>query len=189
VQLKDIVDGFVLSASQIYQMDNYRAHVLAQMEILRRATAYRCREYVVPKNGQTVPAYSQVEQSISVQPGSYLWGLTWTSPFNVTDDGTDGLYLYIQITDACTETPFFSDYVLAENFQATAASTANQVVRNPPLLSQPRLIGEPGKIDVELYNSYSSAMNCQLVLLVAEPTIAPDQMQRYYEQQRIRNLL
>lgn len=188
--LKDISDGFVLSASQTYQLVNFRAHALAQMEVLRRASAYRCREYVVPKNGQVVPAFSQVELAITVQPGSYVWGLTWCSISNITGDGTDGNHLYVQITDACTETPFFSDYCLASAFQALQpTTTANQLVHNPALLSQPRLIGEPGKIDVELYNSLSEDMNCQLVVLVAEPAIAPDQMQRYYERQRIQELL
>jgi len=186
---KDIVDGFVYSASQLYHQVNYRANVLAQMEVLRRASAMRCREYVIPKNGTTVPAYSQIEQSITVQPGSYVWGLTWSSPFNVTDDGTDGNYLYIQVTDACTETPFFSDYILANTFAATPASTANQIVRNPALLAQPRLVGAPGKLDVELYNSYSVDMSCQLVILVAEPAISPDQMQQFYERQRIEEML
>jgi len=62
-------------------------------------------------------------------------------------------------------------------------------VKNPVLLTQPRLIGEPGKVDVELYNSYSSDMQCQLVILVAEPALAPSEMARWFEKQRIEGLL
>lgn len=183
--VKDIVDGFVESASQLYQPINYRANALAQMEVLRRATAYRNRQYVVPRNTVLVRAFNQVEQALSLQPGCYVWGLTFTIFTPEIDPGT----LYVQITDACTEVPFFSDYALASCLAATAASSTNRTVRNPVLLSQPRLVAEPGKLDVEIYNSNAVDVDCQLVILVAEPAIAPQEMMRYLERQRIQELL
>jgi hypothetical protein len=182
--VKDIVDGFVLSASQTYQLMNYRSNVLAQMEVLRRAAAYRNRQYCVPNQlQQSVAAYSQVEQQISVQPGSYVWGLTFKQLTGEVNT------IHIQLTDACTETPFFSDYAYGDNYKAVAAAAGAEVVHNPVMLGQPRLIGDPGLIDVEVYNNSASAITCQLVVLVAEPAIAPDQMEAYFQKQRIAGMI
>lgn len=185
---RDIVDGFMLSASQLYLPINYRAHALAQMEILRRAAAYRCREYTVPNKLQTViPAFSQVEQQVAVNPGSYVWAISFASlPVGPVDESS---FIFIQITDACTEVPFFSDYIRATQYKPTPAATGNSVTRNPPLLSPPRLIGEPGHLDVEIYNTFSSDVTCQVNISVAEPAIPPQQMERYFELRRIREMV
>jgi hypothetical protein len=174
---KPINDGFLYSLSMVYQPIVYRASALAQMEVLRRAVGYRVREYVVPNSGNNpIAAYSQLEQQVNTVAGAYLWGLTFSAPFNAS--GNDPGNIYIQITDACTESPLFSDYVLASQFNAVAPSDANGWNRrNPPLLAQPLLIGPPGLLDVELYNSASVAIKCQLVLLMAEPCIPPKQVE------------
>lgn len=185
---KDIVDGFVLSASQLYLPGLYRPAVLSQMDVLRRAAAYRNRQYVVPNQLQTViAAYSQVEQQVSVQPGTYVWGLTFTAPFDEIADASS--YIRIQLTDACTETPFFADYMRGPGLEATAAAAGNFVTRNPVLLPQPRLIGNPGLIDVELYNSADVDIDAQLLILVAEPAIPPDAIETYFAQQRIAQMI
>lgn len=178
-----VLDGFVYSLSMLYQPVVFRASALAQMEVLRRAVGYRVREYCVPDQGdRPIAAYGQIEQQVNTMPGAYLWGLTFSAPFGeVSNPGSE---IYIQITDACTESPLFSDYALANQFTAVQGSDANGWNRrNPPVLAQPLLIGPPALLDVEMYNSAAVAINCQLVLLVAEPCLPPDQVLKFIEMQ------
>lgn len=179
---RDIVDGFTMSASQLLVPSSTRALILGQMDTLRRASAMRPRHYIAPLDSdELIPAFKQVEYQISVMPGSYVWGLSFAyvpGDDEVTTD--DALKLHMQITDVCTETPFFSDYVRCINFLTEPNLVANfypvGTPRWPHLLAQPRLIGDPAKLDVEIYNSSAVDITCQLVLFVAEPCLPPDQM-------------
>ena len=179
-----VVDGFVYSLSLLYLSTSYRPSALASMEILRRAKGYRCREYLVPDNLlNPIPAFGQVEQQINTIPGSYLWGLTFSAPFNLAGTGDDAVYIYYRITDACTETPLFSDYALNQ-MEAVQSSNANGWNRrNPAIMSTPRLIGEPGLLNVEVYNKASVAITCQLALLMAEPCVPPEAMRQLLRQE------
>ena len=178
---RPLVDGFVHSLSMLYQPTVFRASALAQMEVLRRAKGYRVREYCVPdQERETIPAYSQVEQQVNTMPGAYLWGMTFSAPFGETADNAANIF--IQVTDACTESPIFSDYALASHFAATPSSNTNGWNRrNPPIFAQPLLIGPPALLDVEIYNKAAVAVRCQLVLLVAEPCLPPDEVLRLIE--------
>lgn len=179
---RDIVDGFTMSASQLLVPSSTRALILGQMDVLRRASAMRPRHYIAPLDSdEPIPAYKQVEYQISVMPGSYVWGLSFA--YDPGDDevtADDIAKVHVQITDVCTETPFFSDYVRAVNFLTAPALATNfyptGTWRAPHLLAQPRLIGDPAKLDVEIYNSSAVDIPCQLVLMVAEPCLPPDQM-------------
>jgi hypothetical protein len=181
-----LLDGFVLSASQLYLPIIYRASALAQMEVLRRSRGYRTRWYLVPDDLQDpIPAYSQVELQINVPPGSYLWGLAFTIPERLNDSLVNTV-CHVQITDACTETAIFSDYVMEQNVVSLIPGNGGQNRRNPMILAQPALIGQPGLVDVEIFNGSTSgatppvgvSLNCQLALLFAEPCVPPEEMQR-----------
>ena len=176
---RDIVDGFTMSASQLLVPSSSRALILGQMDVLRRASALRPRHYIAPLDSdEPIPAYKQNEYQISVMPGSYVWGLSFAMYERELD--TSGELVHIQITDVCTETPFFSDYVRGINFLTDPGLVPTfyptGTFRAPHLLAQPRLIGDPAKLDVEIYNSSSADAHCQLVLFVAEPCLPPDQM-------------
>jgi hypothetical protein len=181
-----LLDGFILSASQLYLPIIYRASALAQMEVLRRSRGYRTRWYLVPDDLQDpIPAYSQVELQINVPPGSYLWGLAFTIPERLNDSLVNTV-CHVQITDACTETAIFSDYVMEQNVVSLIPGNGGQNRRNPMILAQPALIGQPGLVDVEIFNGSTSgatppvgvSLNCQLALLFAEPCVPPEEMQR-----------
>jgi hypothetical protein len=81
----------------------------------------------------------------------------------------------------CKETPFFSDYPRGINFLTDPGLIGiggffpTGTFRAPHLLSQPRIIGDPAKLDCEIYNSNSVAIHAQLILFVAEPCLPPDQ--------------
>jgi len=178
---RDIVDGFTMSASQLLVPTSARALILGQLDTLRRASALRPRHYIAPLDSdEPIPAFKQNEYQISVMPGSYVWGLSFA--YIPSDEVTtaEALKLHVQITDVCTETPFFSDYVRGVTF-LTAPSLVTSfyptgTFRAPHLLAQPRLIGDPAKLDVEIYNSSSVDIQCQLTIMVCEPCLPPDQM-------------
>lgn len=176
---RDIVDGFTMSASQLLVPTSYRALILGQMDVLRRASAMRPRHYVAPlQTDIPIPAYGQVEYQISVMPGSYVYGLS----FAIKESQTDfAQYVHIQLTDIYTEMPFFADYARAINFitdpgAAAAVGYPTGTWRAPFLFAQPRIICDPGNIEVEMYNSSDTALYCQLCIFVAEPCLPPDQM-------------
>lgn len=169
---KSVVDGFTLSASTIYLPTTYRVSVLASMEALRKARGYRSRWFITPVDSdQPIGARSQLEYQIQTQPGSYVWGISFSAPFNDTGTEVDADFIYFQITDACTETPFFSDYAKASAFEFTQTS----VIR-APFLMMPRLIGEPGLLNVEIYNGAADDINCQLLIMIAEPCLPTAEM-------------
>lgn len=191
-----ILDGFTLSASMLLLSTTYRGSALAQMEVLRRSRGYRCRQYNIPDADDSenpIGPFSQIERQVQTLPGSYLWGIGFSAPASLNDalvQATINGLIHIQITDACTETPIFSDYIYS--YQVTSAAPANgsQNRRNPMLLAQPALIGEPGLIDVEIYNRLvdtstppvGQSLSCQVVLFVAEPCVPPEQMRKLLEQ-------
>lgn len=187
-----ILDGFVHSASMLYLSTTYRASALAQMEVLRRAKGYRCRHYLVPDaddNENPIGPFSQIERQINTLPGSYLWGICFSAPSSLNDSlevGSINGDVHVQITDACTETPIFSDYVYSYQIACASPANGSQNRRNPFILAQPALIGEPGLIDVEIYNRLvdtatppvGQSLTCQVVLMVAEPCVPPEQMRQ-----------
>lgn len=167
---RQLVDGFVYSASMVYLPTTYRASALANMEVLRRARGYRTRWYVVPEDLENpIAAYSQMEYQVQVQPGSYVWGITFSAPFGEVENASSSIF--VQVTDNCTETPFFSDYTKGVQFEPVIGSAHRH-----PTLIMPRIVGQPGTLAVELYNSAAVSIQCQLALLVAEPCVPPHEM-------------
>ncbi len=175
-ELPDIFDGFTMSLSLPLLSTSYRVHAQAQMEVLRRARGYRWAAWSAPSMAEptvgsvtpakTVPAYSQIEEQWSIPAGSYLWG--WS--FAVLS-GAAGNF-YINLTDACTETALFSDYVNGAIFTPGAAP-----VRGPSMLASPRLISDPGKVNVEVYNNSSVDISAQFVGYFAIPIPLPPGLQ------------
>jgi len=198
-QERTVLDGWLYSNSMVYLPTTYRASVLAQMEVLRRARGYRARWYVTPEDSdEPVVAFSQVEYQVRVQPGSYLWGITFAAPFGETVDADDedvdpAKFIHVQVTDACTETPLLSDYARGSHFAGFASfgSVASQVKtsRRAPVMIMPRLIGDPGLLDVEIYNGASVDVRCQLVLLVAEPCVPYGEMRDLIEKAGMAGIL
>lgn len=183
-----IVDGFTISASMLYLPTTFRASALAELEVLRRAKSYRARQYAVPDDlEQPIRAYDQIEYQVASLAGSYLWGLIFsvlsTSNEDLVSVAAAPGFIRIQITDACTETPLFSDYTYGTAFVGATQGT-NGATRNPKLI-KPNLLGQPAHLDVELYNQASVDITCQLLLLMAEPQLPPDEMERLLRAQGI----
>ena len=170
---RQLVDGFLCSASMLYLPTTYRASALANMEVLRKARGYRTRWYISPEDLENpVAAFSQLEYQVRCQPGSYVWGVTFSAPFHDSGEETaDGSFITVQVTDDCTETPFFSDYTKGVQLEPVTGSG-----RRHPVLIMPRIVGLPGTLTIELYNAAPVDIRCQLALLVAEPCVPPHEM-------------
>jgi hypothetical protein len=172
----DVVDSFTYSTTLRLLQTQYRANVLAQLEVLRRARGYKARYYTSPDSlVEPILAFGQVETQIRAVPGTYVWGLSLYAA-TITN-------LKIQVTDASTEIPLFSDYIRAALMQPS--STGGRV---PFLLGQPRLISEPGQINVEIYNDNATTNTVQLVLYCAEPVLPNPDINEANHYQRYRRL-
>jgi hypothetical protein len=172
---KDICDGFTHSSSLLYLSSRYRAHALAQLEVLRRARSYRHLVRCVPDNLlEPIPAFSQIEQQVHVEPGTYLIGLLLSAGVgNGIYSGSENM-VHFNIVDSCTKTPLASEY--------TFGNTLTPAFRNPHLLSAPRLIDEPGLLNCECYVRAPTPLFVQLCLFFATPSLLPWEAAAYYGQ-------
>ncbi len=171
-----IVDGFTHSLSTKLLPTTYRAHVLAQMETLRRSSNYQFKLFSAPDSANAaIPAYSQNEYQVKMRPGTLVWGV-FLSAF-ATNAGVvaDLTTSYVQVTDMSTGTPLMSDYELGQVMSGNLNPTpARMYERYPSLLPGPRLVSGSGQVNIEIYNSGAVGNTYQLVLYCAEPMPQPD---------------
>lgn len=157
--LKNVVDGF--SYNTMLQMLPYRyfPQALGQMDILRRAANYRPRWFVFPDDiSQPIVGFDTAYFQIEVAHGSYLWGLNWAV---LNGEVTD---LLVKIVDSCTGVPLSNDVVNGGGLHLNGTTRCS-----PVLLTQPRLILNPGLVDIEITNRVAASRTCQLLLHFAEP--------------------
>jgi len=169
VTLAQVVDGFTYNTQLLYLADRYFPNALAQLDILRRAANYRPRWYCVPDDiDQPINPYDTLYYQIEVAANSYCWGYSFASISANDPNGdpaeTTASDLLIQAVDACTGVPLFQDFASGggnhSNFTARAV---------PIVLSQPRLILNPGLVNVEIANKTPNTITCQLLLHFAVP--------------------
>jgi hypothetical protein len=178
IPLKQIVDGFSYNASMKYLPNRFFPNALAQLDILRRAANYRPRWWAIPDTPNAVQPYDTFYMQCEVADGSYLWGYNFCTLLAISPADasvpvapTD---LCIQAVDSCTGIPLFQDYANG------GAMTINGNSRMYPiLLTQPRLILEPGLVNVSIANRTANTIVCQLLLHFAEPcqTICEEERQ------------
>ena len=182
--LKQVVDGFSYNTSFLWLQNRYFPNALAQLDVLRRASNYRTRWWCIPDDiDQPIQPYDTLYFQCEVSSGSYLWGYHFSSVSAVNPAGgpaeTTAADILIQVVDACTGIPLFQDF--ANGGAAHSNFTARML---PILLTQPRLILEPGLVNVELSNRTKNTINCQLLLHFAESCklIDEDTRQRDWKQ-------
>jgi len=168
IMLKQVVDGFSYNASLLYMMNYYYPNALAQLDVLRRAANYRPRWWTIPDTPDPVQPYDTFYMQCNVADGSYLWSYNFKTLLAIDPEGqatevhdTD---LCIQVVDSCTGIPLFQDYA-----NGGGLSTNGDARLYPVLLSQPRLILEPGLVNVSIANRTANLIYCQLLLHFAEP--------------------
>lgn len=169
IVVPQVVDGFSYNTMLYWLPNRYGPNALAQLDILRRAANYRARWFVVPDDiDQPVTPYDTLYYQINVAAGSYLWGYQFSS-ISATDPddspiATTATDLLIEAVDSCTGIPLFQDFASGGGCHSDFTS---RVV--PILLTQPRLILEPGLVNVQIANRTANTITCQLLLHFAEP--------------------
>ncbi len=169
IVLEQVVDGFSYNTNLLYLPNRYFPHALAQLDILRRAANRRPRWFTIPDAiDQPIQPYDTLYFQINVFPESYLWGYMFTSLSAIGPDDRPAEHtpsdILIQAVDSCSGIPLFQDFANGggchSNFTARCL---------PILLTQPRLILEPGLVNVQLSNRTPNAITCQLLLHFAVP--------------------
>lgn len=182
--LQSPIDAFVYNPAIRYRPYEYMGLALAGMDVLRRANTYRPKLYCVPDDfNQPIQAYETVEHQVRVTPNSYVWGLQ-CNQYSLADGGPGwaviaGANVWIQITDSCNGLVYFSDFARGTAMQTLKGTPTDQRWQHHPhLLTQPRLVLEPGLLAVELANDSAANLRCQLIIFTAEPC------ERYIPEQR-----
>lgn len=170
LELPGVVDAFTLNPSIRYRPGYYMPLALASLDVLRRANTWRPKLHTLPDDiNMPIPAFETLEYQVRVVPGSYLWALV-LNQYNDAWASVNAADVWCQITDSCNGIPLFDDFISARShstLQNVATDARNAML--PHLLTQPRLILEPGLLNVELANTATVARRCQLVLFTAEP--------------------
>lgn len=166
-----VIDGLSYQLMTPMLPNRYLPAAMGQLEAIRKAGAYRSRWYVCPEDSrQIIAAYDTVEQQVRIVSGSWLYGLMLSQADPVTLAYVPPSNLTLRLTEGATGIGFSDDYVCALAFAGSAAQY--KWPGRPYLLSQPRLIVEPGFLNVEISNLLATATGrVQLVLLCAEPCV------------------
>ena len=173
MKLPQIVDAFSYNTMLIWQHCRFFTNALAQLDVLRRAVNYRTRWWVIPDDiDQPIAPYDTLYFQCQVSSGSYLWGggFSAVSATTINDAGevvpteVAASDLLIQVVDSCTGIPLFQDFANAGGFHSNFSSRMTPQF----MLSQPRLILEPGLVNVEISNRTGNTITCQLLLHFAE---------------------
>ena len=167
-RLRQVVDGFSYNTMLLYQQCRFFPNALAQLDVLRRAANYRTRWWVIPDDiDQPIQPYDTLYFQCVVSGGSYLWGYSFCSISATGPAGgpvaTTATDILIQAVDSCSGIPLFQDF--ANGGGAHSNFSARMM---PILLTQPRLILDPGLVNVEISNRTANTIPCQLLLHFAE---------------------
>lgn len=157
---RPVIDGFCYDLTRLFVPGWYEPMALGQLEAIRKSGLYRARWHAVPEEPVALAAYDTLEQQVRIVPGSYLWGIA-SSVLGA---------LLVRIVEGSTGIPFMNDFVYGSSLSAPTAGGTH----HPILLTQPRLITDPGWVQVEISNTSAAmiaAANLQLVLLCAEPCV------------------
>ena len=175
--LDQVVDGFSYNTDLLYLPNRYFPNALSQLDILRRASNFRARWFVIPDDiDQPLQPYDTLYFQIQVEPGAYLFGYMFSSisatgdtappivPDPIGPVATTASDVLVQAVDSCSGVPLFQDF--ANGGGCHSDFTARCL---PILLTQPRLVLAPGLVNVQLSNRTANTITCQLLMHFAVP--------------------
>lgn len=168
--LSNIADGFTLHPGMIELPGRYEPMAIAQLELIRRAKTYRPYWMLVPESSKTIGAYDNYSYQVHLKPGSWLCGLQLTV-LDVLDQpelAMSGAILSVQITETFSGAQLFSEHSRTQPLcnQAWFGDASHLQFF---LLSEPKVVVEPGDLDIEVCNLTDLGRKWQLMLLTAEP--------------------
>jgi hypothetical protein len=101
-----VLDGFLYNTNLRCNL-RFASLAIGEYDALRRSGAFRPKDWCIPEDSElvSVPAYDSYEYQVSCAPGAAVWGYTFTK------GGSENDYS-IQVTDACTDVPLFSEPLL-----------------------------------------------------------------------------
>ncbi len=155
----EIQDGIALQHLWVPLANSYDALAAEQLRLLRVANGMRPYLIVIPLAGQTVAPWDTYRRQFAVPPGSWLLGFVTVGGF------ASSAQRRVQIKDSCTGLPLFSDFI-----GGGALYTGLECAIGMQALPAPRLIGDPGTIDVELAQLTGGVtMTYSLVIVFSVP--------------------
>jgi hypothetical protein len=145
-----VIDGFSFDTNLRCDLQ-FENLAIQQYDALRRASAYRFKNWLVPKDSTVmIPAFDSYEYQLYLKPGSAIWGYVFWQVAGLS----------FQLRDSCDDVPLFSE------------PSTNQTHSSPyqqQYLTKLLIVGHPGTLTVEICNTLDTAQQCQLVLSGGEP--------------------
>lgn len=135
----EIQDGITLQHLWVPLANSYDALAVEQLRGLRLANGMRPYLIVIPAAGQTIAPWDTWRRQFSVPAGSWLWAFITVGGYAA------GAQRRVQVKDSCTGMPLFSDFIGGGSLY-----TGTECAIGVQALTAPRLVGDPGTIDVEL---------------------------------------
>lgn len=139
-----------------------RAWALVQQRA--RASNYQPAAYPLPgPSAAALAAAGGVDIRLSLPVGTWVYGFSASS--------SQAAGFEVQITDTRWNAPWFSAPIRWNTLTQQGAS-ADGITQPLTLLTEPRLVIEPGVLMVRLRNLAAAANSVELILFAAEPTEA-----------------
>jgi hypothetical protein len=168
--LSAIADGFTLHPGMIEIPGRYEPMAIAQLELLRRSKTYRPYWVRVPEGSQTVGAFGSFQYQVHLKPGSWLYGLQLTV-LDVLDQpvlSMNSAVLSIQITETYSGAQLFSEHSRTQPLCNQCWFGDTSRLQFFPL-AEPKVIIDPGDLDIDVCNLTDLARKWELILFTAEP--------------------
>lgn len=167
------VDGFTLDPLVRPLPQTYPALSLSAIDLLRQASNYRPRWYVVPVRAGDPPVVLAARQTYECQlqivAGSWWWG--WQADVPLL--GALNRPFGFNVTEESTGRRFASDLARVNAAGAFGLPFTGWGLKHPiNFLAEPWLVLEPGLLNVELYSVLTIDITPQFILMFAEPSCA-----------------
>jgi len=156
-----IQDGFQLQHRYVPLTNTFDVLCVDQLRTVRLANGLRPYHLPLPTAGTTIAPFETFQRQFSVPAGSWLLGFVTSG----ADIGS--LNRRMSIKDSCTGLPLFSDFI-----GGRALYTGAETPLGVQLLAAPRLIGDPGTIDIEITQIADATVSIYVVLLFATPVVS-----------------
>ena len=165
-------DGFDLSL-QLPNCNPWMSFALHQMEALRKATKYEFFAFVAPEQfGVAIPAWDTFTTQLRIPAGSWIWAYTFQSGFDPTDNvGIGDFPGVVRLTEHGTGHLLMANFVNQSIGSAAGGPFAplGAIHSTQVLLPDPRVVIEPGIVNVEIANPSGLPIWAQLTLWCAVP--------------------
>ncbi len=158
----EIQDAIQLQHLYVPVTNSFDVLAVDQLRAIRLANGMRPYLLAMPTEAITIGAYDTFQRQFTVPNGSWLIGFISVGGF------ASSAQRRVQVKDSCTGQYLFSDFVGAGVFY-----TGLECPLGIQLMGAPRLIGDPGTLDVEIVQlTGSSSFSMYLILMFAVPVVA-----------------